>query len=204
MNKIKIYVLNSARFVDKTSLLDGASLRKNDPEFLIVHSTHSYPDFDSLMKKHKQNGWAGVGYHLFAPDHQTMYLARPLDVEGAHALGFNTKSIGLCIYTPQGKADRKMISFGRDFIAGMKRANPDLKVIPHTLAQVIYNNSLLEKEGFPKFSESDSVARESEFLKLKKQMDELTGRLDTSKYFKLKQSLKQFKNCPGEIYYELM
>jgi len=84
------------KFIDRTSTLEG-SLRDNSPEYVIVHSTRSYPEFEDLLEKHQKNGWSGVGYHLFVSDSNQISQARPFDKEGAHALGFNFNSIGLCV-----------------------------------------------------------------------------------------------------------
>lgn len=52
---------------------------------------------------HKDKGWSGCGYHIvirrdgFAESHVDGYPARPIKDIGAHAEGFNSHSIGICL-----------------------------------------------------------------------------------------------------------
>ena len=94
---------------------------------------------------------------------------------------------------------------GRELIDGLKESYPNIKLISHTLAQVKYNNKLLEEFGIGrKFIETQDVVQESLFEKIKEQMSELAGRLTTSEYSELKKHLKWFKNCPGEMFYKFI
>lgn len=45
---------------------------------------------------HKDNGWAGIGYHFFVRKNGEIYRGRPLNKVGAHVSGMNNDSIGIC------------------------------------------------------------------------------------------------------------
>lgn len=45
---------------------------------------------------HKQRGWDGIGYHYVILLDGTVQKGRPDDVIGAHTVGYNTGSIGIC------------------------------------------------------------------------------------------------------------
>lgn len=68
---------------------------------IIVHCSatpegrsHSLDDF---RKWHVDgNGWKDVGYHFIVDTDGSIYAARPLNQIGAHTIGHNADSIGVC------------------------------------------------------------------------------------------------------------
>jgi len=42
------------------------------------------------------NGWCGIGYHFYIRTTGEIYRGRPEDTVGAHAVGANYNSIGIC------------------------------------------------------------------------------------------------------------
>lgn len=68
---------------------------------IIVHCSatpegrsHSLADF---RKWHVDgNGWKDVGYHFIVDIDGSIYVARPLSQIGAHTIGHNADSIGVC------------------------------------------------------------------------------------------------------------
>ncbi|MBT3397585.1 hypothetical protein HOA55_03660 [archaeon] len=91
----------------KSSTLSMSGLRKNKPQYIIIHSTRKHPEFEDVLNCHKEKEWAGMGYHLFLSDSGILTQGRPFELEGAHAVGFNTNSIGLCIYSSNGSLSPK-------------------------------------------------------------------------------------------------
>lgn len=187
---------------DRTNTLDRTNLRTNNPEYIIMHSTNSYPEFEGLLKKHKYGKeWNGVGYHLFLSDSNKVSLCRPFNLEGAHTLGFNINSIGFCIYTHNSKINRKKVRIGKRVLSHLREELGDIPLIPHTLAQIMYLNRLLKENGFEKqFSEDQKIVNKKFFSEVKSEVESFIGRLSTSKYSKLKDNFKSFINCPGELF----
>ena len=175
--------------------------RDNVPKSLILHSTRNYPRFEDVLAHHKQRGWDGVGYHLFVDAEGKITQGRPFNKEGAHAIGFNTSSIGLCIYSKDGTLVSERVERVKMLINLLNRQFSGLELLSHTQAQVKYNNILLEKHGFrERFSDGVEVVRNDSFAKLQNEMQAFAGKLGTEKYGVLKGGLKSFKNCPGEMY----
>lgn len=56
-------------------------------------STCSIEDID---RWHKNNGWAGCGYHFLVRKDGSIYRGRPEDKLGAHTSNYNTGSLGIC------------------------------------------------------------------------------------------------------------
>jgi N-acetyl-anhydromuramyl-L-alanine amidase AmpD len=45
---------------------------------------------------HRRRGFDGIGYHYYIRKDGTVVATRPLERIGAHARGFNARSIGIC------------------------------------------------------------------------------------------------------------
>ena len=66
---------------------------------LIVHHTASTADLTAadVHRIHRQNGWSGIGYHMFIRKDGLIETGRPLDDVGAHTYGYNNDTIGICL-----------------------------------------------------------------------------------------------------------
>lgn len=51
---------------------------------------------DTIRNWHKQQGWRDIGYHYVITLDGKVERGRPLDKVGAHCVGHNTNSIGIC------------------------------------------------------------------------------------------------------------
>ena len=68
----------------------------NPQEIIIHHSEASHCSIEDINVWHKQNGWAGVGYHYFVRKDGSIYKGRPDNAIGAHCQGSNTNTLGVC------------------------------------------------------------------------------------------------------------
>jgi len=70
-------------------------------EYLVVHcaATREDQDIDAqeIRRWHRQKGWLDIGYHYVIKRDGTVETGRAEDVPGAHARGFNEKSLGVCL-----------------------------------------------------------------------------------------------------------
>ena len=79
-------------------------------KFIILHCSDSeWGDRDVINNWHKQRGWSGIGYHFVILNEKPKYKltikalngsieqGRNIDTPGAHALGYNHNSIGICL-----------------------------------------------------------------------------------------------------------
>jgi len=79
----------------------------NTPTKIIVHhtgGTDAYPlmdtshhTIDDVRAWHLSKGWDDIGYHWFINKAGDVDMGRPEDMHGAHCVGQNTKSIGICL-----------------------------------------------------------------------------------------------------------
>lgn len=79
----------------------------NVPKYLIVHHTGgtdadpladtSNHTFEIVDEYHKSLGWGKIGYHYFIDKKGKITMGRNDDEVGAHTIGKNTMSLGICL-----------------------------------------------------------------------------------------------------------
>lgn len=73
-----------------------------DIDKIIIHCSATRPDQNITAKNiarwHvEDNGWKAIGYHYVIRRDGTLEKGRDIHETGAHALGYNANSIGVCI-----------------------------------------------------------------------------------------------------------
>ena len=72
-----------------------------DVQFIIVHCSDTIsPEVDNAADIHKMHlgfGWDGIGYHKVIKRDGLVENGRPEYWIGAHAYGYNDKSLGVCL-----------------------------------------------------------------------------------------------------------
>ena len=67
---------------------------------IIIHCTATNEGMKvtaaDVDRWHKKNGWDGIGYHYLILQDGTIESGRPEEKAGAHTIGHNSKSIGVC------------------------------------------------------------------------------------------------------------
>ena len=190
---------------DKTSTLDINGLRENIPSEIVLHGTYNYPFFRMLLQAHREKEFAGVGYHFFISEDNLIHQARPLFLEGAHALGYNTHSIGIAMYLPKSGSLGKRVSVTQNLINELKLNYGPLNLISHTQAQAEYINRIVKEAGYNhQFPTGSDITDERNFQVLKNDVEGFLGQLSTEGNQKIKNKLKALKNCPGPIFKEFI
>jgi len=79
----------------------------NIPEYIIVHHTGgtqadpladtSHHTMEIVDNYHKSLGWDGIGYNWFIEKDGKIRKGRDETKAGAHTIGYNEKSIGVCL-----------------------------------------------------------------------------------------------------------
>lgn len=82
-------------------------------KYIILHCSGTdvmaFNDINIIKQWHQARGWRTVGYHFFVTANGEVQSGRKLDEDmiiekdevGAHALGFNDESIGICMHGNQ-------------------------------------------------------------------------------------------------------
>ena len=78
---------------------DGMCRVKRTITVIVVHCTATRVDADftqkDLLRCHRARGITCVGYHFYIRKDGYIWSTRPLEMVGAHALGYNQNSIGI-------------------------------------------------------------------------------------------------------------
>lgn len=106
----------------------------NIPTHIVLH-TLAYAgeaDIEKVRAWHKQQGWHDIGYHYLVRRSGEVQTGRAEDVIGAHAIGYNRRSIGIAC---EGHGDEEMWTFPQ--ILSLFRLIDDLsrryKIPPHNV-----------------------------------------------------------------------
>ncbi len=76
-------------------------IKRTTTDLIVVHSSATPPSMDigvnEITRWHLDRGFDTIGYHVVIRRDGAIEYGRPLDVRGAHAKGFNHRSIGVCV-----------------------------------------------------------------------------------------------------------
>lgn len=66
--------------------------------YLVVHTAAftGSADVDEVRRWHLERGWEDIGYHFYIRRSGELQIGRSLEYQGAHCLGINHESIGVC------------------------------------------------------------------------------------------------------------
>ncbi|SCA57489.1 conserved hypothetical protein [Candidatus Terasakiella magnetica] len=112
-------------------------------DYIIIHCSATKADMDidaqTIRNWHvNENGWADIGYNWVIKRDGTIEQGRGDNMIGAHARGYNDKSIGICLVGgigANGKAESNFTFAQYEalsaLLAEMKQAYPQAKIIGH-------------------------------------------------------------------------
>lgn len=82
-------------------------IENNKPNKIVIHhavTTGAKPE--EINSWHIERGYGGIGYHYYIKKDGTIYRGRDEKMQGAHALGENSSSIGICL---EGSYDKEKL-----------------------------------------------------------------------------------------------
>lgn len=86
----------------------------DDITILIIHCSGSdFPQHDNIetiRQWHLERGFDDVGYHYFIQKNGNIEIGRLLEKIGAHTLGYNSESVGICLGGSIDFTESQMIS----------------------------------------------------------------------------------------------
>lgn len=106
---------------------------------LVVHCAATKARMDigaaEIRRWHKEKGWADIGYHYVIRRNGVLEVGRDESTVGAHAVGHNARSIGICLVggiDEQGHAEN---NFTPAQFAALRRLLVRLAALPAPLGQ---------------------------------------------------------------------
>lgn len=115
----------------------------NNKDTIIVHCSATYPGQDvgvaEIDNWHRKQGFEGIGYHYVIRLDGTVEEGRPYERDGAHAIGWNQRAVGICYiggYDEKGRAADTRTPQQRiallQLIRRLKREHPTLvRILGH-------------------------------------------------------------------------
>lgn len=111
-------------------------------DLIVIHcsATRSNQCFslEAVIACHRARGFVTIGYHYYVTRDGTVHAGRPLYQMGAHAAGYNHRSIGICYeggLDPDGKpADTRTPAQKETLLNLLKRLKtdyPDAAIVGH-------------------------------------------------------------------------
>lgn len=112
---------------------NSLSKRTSTKRAILHHAEAKTCSPQDIHAWHKERGWAGAGYHFLIRKDGKVYRLRPEWAIGAHAIGNNSDSVGICF---EGAFNHEMmgqaqIQAGRDLVAYLKNKYGFEKVQRH-------------------------------------------------------------------------
>lgn len=72
----------------------------NNPKYIIIHCSATKEtqnvSIDTITQWHKDRGFKDIGYHYYITKDGVIHKGRPENFSGAHTVGYNSNSIGIC------------------------------------------------------------------------------------------------------------
>ena len=72
----------------------------NAPKYIIIHCSATKVtnnvSLEEITKWHKAQGFKNIGYHYYITKDGTIHKGRDEKLYGAHTIGYNSNSIGIC------------------------------------------------------------------------------------------------------------
>lgn len=112
---------------------NSLSKRKKTKRCILHHAAASKCSVKDIHSWHLNNGWKGIGYHLFIRKDGTVYKGRSLDRIGAHASGANSDSIGICFegdFTKEVMTEAQF-NAGKEVVAYIRSKYPSITFCKH-------------------------------------------------------------------------
>ena len=109
---------------------------------IVVHCAATPRDRDigavEIDAMHKRRGWSGIGYHFVIRRNGAVEAGRPVETPGAHAKGFNARSLGVCLVGGANSKGRGEDNFTWDqmnslklLLQGLRNRHPNTTITGH-------------------------------------------------------------------------
>ena len=116
---------------------------RKSTDYIIIHCADTYPDMDigaaEIDRWHRARGWLKIGYHYVIRRDGLVETGRAMNEAGAHAVGYNDRSIGVCLVGgksretngPESNFTEQQWKSLEEVIADLISKYPDARVIGH-------------------------------------------------------------------------
>lgn len=113
---------------------NGTLESRSATDYIVLHHRAGDGTADSIHKQHLSNGYVGIGYHFYVRKNGEIYKGRPINAVGAHTMGANSKSVGVCFegnYEKEAVMTNAQKKSGRAIVSYLKNLYPKARVLGH-------------------------------------------------------------------------
>lgn len=82
--------------IESNLKFNGEFQERSSINLIVLHHAAGDGTVEQIHQEHLNKGWIGIGYHFYVRKDGSVYRGRPEIAIGAHCLGYNTNSIGIC------------------------------------------------------------------------------------------------------------
>ena len=123
------------KIVENNFKFGTMDIRNTTEQIVCHHSGVTVLQSVEIIHDYHKNtkGWAGIGYHFYVRKDGSIYRGRPENTVGAHAVGANYNSIGICFEGNFSKEEmgQPQLKAGQELIAYLKEKYNISKVVGH-------------------------------------------------------------------------
>lgn len=124
---------DGGKIIEPAYKWNGTLKKRSKTEHLILHHAAANGSAEDIHRYHVSLGWTGIGYHYYIRKDGSIYRGRPENTVGAHTVGYNDISIGVCF---EGNFDVEYMSDaqrqgGEWLVNDIMTRYPNLKVGGH-------------------------------------------------------------------------
>ena len=108
--------------------------KRSETKYIILHHRAGEGDAESIHQTHLANGWAGIGYLFYVRKSGEVFKGRPIGTVGAHTVGKNSVSIGVCFegnFENEAVMPKAQLQSGRELVEYLKTLYPKAEVRRH-------------------------------------------------------------------------
>ena len=137
---------------------------------IVLHHAAGDGAPEAVHEAHRNNGWAGIGYHYYVRKDGTVHRGRPEWAAGAHVANENSHLIGICFEGnfEQERMGAAQLAAGRLLLADVQRRCP----VPVTLHRQ-WSATACPGKNFPLAAMTAQKEREEEKMKVYQTIEEL-------------------------------
>lgn len=140
-------------YIDNYLTFKELKIRPSTKRIVIHHSASKDVSAAEIHRWHQASGWSGIGYHYVIRKDGQIELGRPVDMIGAHTLGYNEESIGICLtgnFMQESPTPEQLMAL-RELIQEIKKQYGEIEINRHRdLAQTNCPGDQFEWEEFMK------------------------------------------------------
>lgn len=165
------------KIIDVQYKWNGTLSKRGTTKHIVLHHRAGNGDAQSIHNGHLANGWTGIGYHFYVRKDGNVYRGRPIGTVGAHCVGYNDRSIGVCFegnYETE-KMPEKQIKSGCELVSYLRGLYPNAEIKRHSdLVSTLCPGGKFEFERIKKGVNEMSVEDAIEIVQAKAGLEEGT------------------------------